>query len=153
MKIKIGEYQYKLEDQYVGKFIIAGKAIITVKNIDSGNHFTFSINQCKDIIENKDGDKIKKPLWFVSVCRGYDEWLYIGLINEKLEFIPSKKIDSETISIKSFKWIIKHYIHSNDYDKRLEFYHEGYCGKCGRMLTEPESIKCGFGPYCITTIK
>jgi len=31
----------------------------------------------------------------------------------------------------------------------LNFFHEGKCGKCGRKLTTPESIKNGFGPTCL----
>jgi hypothetical protein len=26
--------------------------------------------------------------------------------------------------------------------------HCGYCGKCGRVLTEPESLESGLGPIC-----
>ena len=31
----------------------------------------------------------------------------------------------------------------------FEIWHEGKCGRCGRKLTVPESIACGFGPECI----
>ena len=38
-------------------------------------------------------------------------------------------------------------------DKELEDYielwHEGRCGKCGRVLTVPTSISTGFGPDCL----
>ena len=30
----------------------------------------------------------------------------------------------------------------------LEFWHSGRCGRCGRLLTTPESIKRGLGPVC-----
>ena len=31
----------------------------------------------------------------------------------------------------------------------VRFWHEGRCGRCGRTLTDPESIKRGLGPVCV----
>lgn len=31
---------------------------------------------------------------------------------------------------------------------RVEFFHEGRCGRCGHRLTVPESIETGLGPVC-----
>lgn len=31
---------------------------------------------------------------------------------------------------------------------RVEFWHEGRCGRCGHRLTVPESIETGLGPIC-----
>lgn len=150
--IILGQNQHILNNDYIKDFIFAGKAIITIKNIENQNHFTFQINQCKDIIKNDKDENIRKQLWFVSVCRSYNEWLYIGLLNKKHNFIPSKKLDSDTISIKTFQFILNHYVYNNNYDKRVEFYHEGYCMKCGRLLTEPDSVKLGLGPFCRSLI-
>ena len=30
----------------------------------------------------------------------------------------------------------------------FDVHHEGKCGKCGRPLTVPESVKTGLGPIC-----
>jgi hypothetical protein len=30
----------------------------------------------------------------------------------------------------------------------FDVHHEGKCGRCGRKLTVPESVKSGFGPEC-----
>ena len=30
----------------------------------------------------------------------------------------------------------------------VKVFHSGKCGKCGKKLTTPESIKSGLGPYC-----
>lgn len=32
-------------------------------------------------------------------------------------------------------------------------FHAGRCGRCGRLLTTPESIESGLGPDCITKIE
>jgi hypothetical protein len=29
-----------------------------------------------------------------------------------------------------------------------KIHHEGRCGKCGRLLTVPESVETGIGPEC-----
>jgi hypothetical protein len=31
----------------------------------------------------------------------------------------------------------------------VEVWHEGFCGKCGKRLTVPNSIEIGIGPDCI----
>ena len=31
----------------------------------------------------------------------------------------------------------------------VEFWHEGRCGCCGKLLTVPESINAGYGPICL----
>jgi rRNA maturation endonuclease Nob1 len=35
----------------------------------------------------------------------------------------------------------------------MDVYHLGRCGKCGKALTEPESISTGLGPICGGRIK
>jgi hypothetical protein len=30
----------------------------------------------------------------------------------------------------------------------IEIWHQGRCGKCGKVLTVPKSIESGFGPEC-----
>lgn len=34
------------------------------------------------------------------------------------------------------------------FDRQAEFWHLGTCGRCGRDLTDPESIVRGLGPTC-----
>jgi hypothetical protein len=34
-------------------------------------------------------------------------------------------------------------------DQGFEFWHEGRCGCCGKLLTVPESISAGYGPVCL----
>lgn len=78
----------------------------------------------------------------------YEVFSYLGLIRDG-EFSVTKNSPSvESTSFKGFEYIFNHYIKSNDHDSRLEFYHEGRCAYCGRIMTDPDSVKRGFGPTC-----
>jgi hypothetical protein len=62
--------------------------------------------------------------------------------NGQLVFFHGKADAMVTIA---FGWAWRH----PDSDK-LEVWHEGRCGRCGRRLTVPESIESGLGPECAT---
>lgn len=136
--------------KYVGKFFLAGDAIITVKNNETSNQFTFKVTK------QQDKNNPEKFIWFVSVCRSYMEFSYIGLLvtredspnNSSIDFKISKRISNDPISIQSFEYILRHYINSLTPHKNLHFYHIGKCCKCGRELTDAQSIILGIGPYC-----
>ena len=51
----------------------------------------------------------------------------------------------------AFGWALKA-LQSGKLPTSLEIWHEGTCGRCGRKLTVPESVSCGFGPECITKV-
>ena len=51
--------------------------------------------------------------------------------------------------VKAFGWLLKHI---NDLPENIKIWHNGYCGKCGRMLTVPDSIDSGFGPVCANSM-
>lgn len=117
-------------------FILAGNSLVTFKSLRTGKHYTYKVRKKKT--EN---------IWFVSVL--YDpsgqNYNYIGCITREGKFVHTKKsqIGEESESFQAFKWVW--YNRSSD---RVEVWHEGKCGRCGRTLTEPESIKRGFGPIC-----
>jgi hypothetical protein len=58
------------------------------------------------------------------------------------------KIGFSAVSNKVIEWFFQHYFKNPNGYKTIKVYHSGKCGKCGRKLTTPESIKSGLGPYC-----
>jgi hypothetical protein len=127
-------------------FVLAGKAIFTVQNEKTGNRFTYKVKQAQD-------DGAPKKVWFVSVLNGPDNgsnYAYIGTIFGKydhLSFCHTKKstVTPEAQSFKVFAWMLKN---SSVLPEFVKLHHEGFCGRCGRRLTVPESIKNGLGPEC-----
>lgn len=128
------------------EFFTAGKAIFTVKNNETGNRFTFRVKSAKS----------QRLLWFVSVLNGpnnSNDYLYIGSIfGLKFTTTTNSKVNRQAMSFKAFDWIWKHVNHYGPLPHYVEVFHEGRCGRCGRKLTVPSSIKRGIGPECVNYV-
>lgn len=126
-------------------FILAGKAIFTVVNTDTGRRFTYKVTKCKDA-----------DLWWVAVFHGTNNedsrsYRYIGTLFNGRGFMHTKgsKVSESARSFQAFRWLSTHLLPMNQIKRpQIKIYHEGYCGRCGKRLTVPESIESGFGPYC-----
>lgn len=141
-----------IDNQNVKAFILAGKAIFSVENKLTKNHVTFKVSlkeYTKEQIEQAKESNIHLPqLYFVQYCNQYDSYSYLGLIVDGEFKLTVNSPKEDSLSCKSFVYIYNHYIKSDNHDERLEFYHEGRCAYCGRVMTDPESVKRGFGPTC-----
>ncbi len=132
-------------------FLKAGKAIFTVKN-DKDKHFTYKINKK----EFKDNGK-ETTIYFTSVLKGPNNWTnysYVGIYNpSKNEVFPTKKsqYQKDSIEYKVLAWAIKKVAEGSKLPKGYEIKHSDKCGRCGRLLTTPESIEWGIGPECSCT--
>jgi hypothetical protein len=118
-------------------FALAGAAVITLQGKTS--RYTYRIKANK-----KQG---ARATHYVSVLRGADnesDYKFIGGITSE-GFYASDKSDLTVDSpcVRAFGWWWAH-IDSPE----VEVYHAGRCGRCGRLLTTPESIKTGLGPVC-----
>ena len=129
----------------IERFITGGNAYFTVVNPVADTRYTFRVSQK----ENDDGSK--SP-FFVSVLTGPDNWSnnrYVGILTNRGQFSHGKKakIGNDAPSVKCITWLLKH-LRSQSHMDKIEFWHEGRCGMCGRKLTVPESIAVGIGPVC-----
>lgn len=146
-----------LNNNDVKAFILAGKALFSVENSVTKNHLTFKVEKkeySKEEKEHAEDTGYRLPeIYFVKYCTQCEVFSYLGLIRDG-EFSATKNSPSvESTSFKGFEYIFNHYIKSNDHDSRLEFYHEGRCAYCGRIMTDPDSVKRGFGPTCYQRAK
>ena len=138
---------FKFENiEDVKKFIIGGKAIMTLESKRTGKLFTYKIKKAK-----KDDEKTP---FFVYVLTGIDNesaYTYMGTIfdNGKLNFKLTKnsKIGEDALSFKAFNFFFNQ-LSENKIHEELSVYHRGICGRCGRTLTVPSSLINGLGPEC-----
>lgn len=130
------------------EFLLGGKAKFTIKNELTGNRFTFFVKKAKKRNQNQ-----ASQYYFVSVLTGTNNdknYTYMGMLkieNNIRTFYQTEKvkITKDAQSVKTFSWLIKNIA---NLPSNIKFYHEGFCARCGRTLTVPESIRTGFGPEC-----
>ena len=119
-------------------FVTAGNARFTLVSKKTGQRFTYRVRQ----------DDAQKPA-FVSVLTGPDneaDYQYLGVIFADTGFRVTRRsrISPDAPSARGFAYFWHELTNGGDLE-RLEFWH---CGRCGRALTDPESIAKGIGPVC-----
>lgn len=134
----------KLQNSQIADFIFGGKSIFTVRNVNTGNRFTYKFTRKKTL---KEGDE---DIVFVKVLMGADntsDYMFIGTVFGQSTYRHSSKspFGADTQSSKAIEWVVKNI---NSLPHNIEVWHEGRCARCGRKLTVPESIQSGFGPEC-----
>ena len=120
-------------------FIFGGNALFTVKNTKTENRFTFKVTKHK-----------KDDIFFVKVLTGPGKYEFIGSLKKgfKFKYSDKSRISIGAQSVRVFDYLIIRLI-TKSLPDIIEIWHNGYCGRCGRILTVPESISTGFGPECI----
>lgn len=139
--------ELKLYDD-VTAFITAGDATFTVVSKLTGKRFTFRVVKARRAPEDQ-----RPPVWWVHVLIGPDntcDYGFLGTIRATGDYAPSpkSKIGPKAPSRIAWEWFIWYLTEKRDLHRDCEVWHEGACGRCGRKLTVPESIKNGFGPKC-----
>lgn len=141
-------------------FLLAGHALFTIVSKKTLTRKTFKVSQAKG--EEKEE---KKGLFFVSLLVGsnnVEDYKYLGALFVKsagpaAEFATHPllgwKLNKQNWGVEAagaIEWIVKHLNHVQDTDllEQAEIWHDGRCGKCGRVLTDPASISSGLGPVC-----
>lgn len=130
--------------EYAKEFMTAGHAIVSLRSKKTGAHFTYRIT--------KPQDKKDTQMLFVGLLSGPDNtsnYTYMGVIRNHKYFDSTKnsKVGKDAPSWKAFQWAWEN-ICRGTLPEALEVWHEGRCGRCGRLLTVPESVERGIGPEC-----
>lgn len=120
------------------EFVLAGKAKITIKAEKSGKHYTYKIKK-------GDGD-----VWFVQKLTSDNKYFYIGTIFPT-GFAKTRKsppLVHLTPGFVAFDWFWERLNKNRRIPPGVKLFHAGKCGMCGLELTDPVSIKEGYGPDC-----
>jgi hypothetical protein len=95
---------------------------------------------------------------FVRVLVGPDnttDYEFVGSIAEdrasgRLALYAGAKGNAAHPAFAALQWWLKAAQVSSVRAMQAQFWHEGVCCRCGRVLTTPESIAAGIGPVCAT---
>jgi hypothetical protein len=123
-------------------FLLGNNSIFTVVSKKSSKRYTFKVRKGKG----------KNAPHFVSFLNGNDNtinYTFLGTIFDEKTYRYSRKssVSLNSNVNKTFNWLFVTLINNKkDNFSKIEFYHEGNCGRCNRKLTTPESIKTGIGP-------
>lgn len=147
----------------IGRFVLAGRALFTVENDKTGGRFTFRVTAFKGKAETKGAESAEAPKgpFFVKVLTGpcnTADYTFLGTVfvtNQdgtpcSPRFVSSKKspIAWDAPSAKAIWWLVAQVAAGRELPEGVRVWHHGTCGRCGRVLTTPESISQGVGPVC-----
>jgi len=122
--------------------------LFTLTNTKAGTHKTFTV-------QRKDSET---PMWFVRYLGGDnnacpDNYYYLGLIkgfagDPVFKGTTASPGDGTSMFV-AFNWFFNDVLMgSRKVPEALAMNHEGYCSRCGRLLTVGASVSRGFGPKC-----
>ena len=129
-------------------FLLAGKALFTVENTITSARFTFQVRKAKA------NPKFPGDTWFVGVLTGTDnenDYSSLGMVKDgTFRTYGKARVTTEATSFKAFSWLFARINGDKPVPENVIVRHEGYCCRCGRTLTVPDSIDRlgGLGPEC-----
>jgi len=132
----------------VRQFMLGGRAVFTLQGIR--DRYTYRVNR-KDA---EPGSRWTEPAYFVALLTGPDntaDFTYIGMLDVRtgaIRLTRASKYAADSQPVKAFHWAAGRVWRGVSIEP-ARFYHEGRCGRCGRVLTVPSSIESGFGPECL----
>lgn len=128
-------------------YMLAGNATVTIRSIPTQMRYTFKIRQAKPTERNN----WRTDQYFVNLLIGQDnesDYAYMGMIRKGIfQLTTASKYNETTTPVKAFRWVFDR-LQNGIMPDKLEIWHEGTCGRCGRKLTVPESVERGIGPEC-----
>jgi hypothetical protein len=135
---------------HIREFMTAGNATLTIRSKLTSTRFTFKLVKSPD-------DGRSTQVIFVKLLNGSDNeesFRFMGTLfpNQASFYVYRHSVKSSisptAASVRALSYFMRAITLAKELPKDLEVWHEGRCGRCGRKLTVPESIKTGLGPEC-----
>ena len=135
-------------------YVLAGRGKFTIVSVQSGTRFTYMIQSPRGEARTdkppQQGRHPIPPLFVKVLTQGSEDYVFIGFIRaSQFKHSTKAKVSEDAPSFKAFNWLYQMLLRGKLPTDKIEFWHEGRCGKCGRVLTVPESIERGLGPVCL----
>jgi len=134
----------------------AGYAVITVEN-PQGDHVTFRVSAPRS--EGSLAFDRESPQRFVSAFTGHDNtkptsYAYIGMLDEQVgvRVTQGSRLSPDNVKVKTAKWAIMLIRANRPPPQGYRIRASGICLRCGRLLTNPESLTDKYGPECIKRV-
>ena len=125
----------------VREFVFAGNSFFTLQSMKTGNTLTYKVRH-----QPADKSRFGQECWFVRVrVRGKMEYLGYMKADSQLRLTRRSIFKFNSTEALAFDWFMRKIDRIPD---SLVFWHEGSCGRCGRRLTDIQSVERGFGPEC-----
>jgi len=130
-------------------YIRGGNCRITIQNEKTQTHLTYKFKQSK-----------RNPsVYWVSVLSRFDyesedSYKFLGGYSDELSYRYSEKsqIKATSKSASAIQWFFDKFLKPNAFKAKyptVKVFYQGTCGRCGKLLTHPESLKVGFGRECL----
>ena len=138
-----------LQQSNIRQYTLAGNSTITLQSGHTDRRYTYRITRCKT----------NENAYFVKLLRGPDntnDYSYIGCyFTDTSYFYPCSTWRDKLRKHwpPSMRAIAYFFERLDNIPDNLFVWREDYCASCGRKLTTPESISCGYGPECLGRIK
>jgi hypothetical protein len=144
--------------QVTKQFVTAGKATFTLElpesfreKTEAKPHYTFRVNRSPASLRYPEA-------YFVKMLAGPDNensYVYVGMLRPdtgKVDLTAKSKLGEQSLPYRLLGRVLAR-LWSNEThvleQHGFKLHHEGQCGRCGRLLTTPESVERGIGPECI----
>lgn len=121
-------------------YILGGKSEFTLVQVTEGkkpvqSRYRVCVNDTRSI-------------YFIYVWDG-KKFIYQGYFGirdkviRKAKNLPDDEVD--IVSLRALAWVFSH---ADRLPGCVHIYHNGRCSRCGRKLTDTESLRTGLGPTC-----
>jgi len=132
---------------------LAGRAVLTFRNLESGTHFTVKIKQLRD----KKDRKIKLPIFYVHISLlgdGVQRYRFAGtMFSDNFHIKLGRDVEANSQLARVFRWMVGAIQNPEVLRGRVGLFHEDRCCHCGLPLTHPESVYTGLGPVCLKNMR
>lgn len=141
--------QYCKTPEILKPYLTGGNATFTLLSKKLNKRYTYNITQ----------DKKVKNRYLVSLFYGSDNtdikgsYRFLGLFyTDTMQLKVNSIGDAKRDAGRMLEYFLEVIVNKRPWPETCEFYPSCHCARCGRKLTNPESIKKGIGPDCLEAL-